>query len=128
MAHYAFLDENNIVTEVIVGINETELIDGFSPEVWYGNFRGKVCKRTSYNTYRDIREIYAEPYIPEESLGHHENGQELKIRGEFLRIEDNGPAHHFGGTPFRGQFASVGDFYDADLDEFVTPESDTPEE
>jgi hypothetical protein len=49
MAHYAFLDENNIVTEVIVGIDETELIEGKEPEIWYGEFRGQVCKRTSYN-------------------------------------------------------------------------------
>jgi hypothetical protein len=49
MAHYAFLNENNIVTEVITGIDETELIEGLDPEVWYGNFRGQVCKRTSYN-------------------------------------------------------------------------------
>lgn len=51
MAYYAFLDENNIVTEVIPGKDETELIDGLSPETWYGNFRGLVCKRTSYNTF-----------------------------------------------------------------------------
>lgn len=57
MAHYAFLDENNIVTEVIVGIDETELIEGQDPEVWYGNFRGQVCKRTSYNG--NIRKNYA---------------------------------------------------------------------
>jgi hypothetical protein len=49
MAHYAFLDENNVVTEVITGINETELIEGLNPETWYGNFRGQTCKRTSYN-------------------------------------------------------------------------------
>jgi hypothetical protein len=49
MAHYAFLDENNIVTEVITGIDETELIEGLDPETWYGNFRSQVCKRTSYN-------------------------------------------------------------------------------
>jgi len=54
MAHYAFLDENNIVTEVIVGIDETELIDGFNPETWYGNFRGQTCKRTSYNTKGNV--------------------------------------------------------------------------
>lgn len=57
MAHYAFLDENNIVTEVIVGIDETELIEGLDPETWYGNFRGQVCKRTSYNG--NIRKNYA---------------------------------------------------------------------
>ena len=49
MAHYAFLNENNIVTEVITGINETELIEGLTPEEWYGNFRNQTCKRTSYN-------------------------------------------------------------------------------
>jgi hypothetical protein len=49
MAHYAFLDDNNIVTEVIVGIDETETIEGLDTETWYGNFRGQVCKRTSYN-------------------------------------------------------------------------------
>jgi hypothetical protein len=57
MAHYAFLDENNIVTEVIVGIDETELIEGLDTETWYGNFRGQVCKRTSYNG--NIRGKYA---------------------------------------------------------------------
>jgi hypothetical protein len=57
MAHYAFLDENNIVTEVIVGKDETELIEGLTPEVWYGNFRNQVCKRTSYNA--NIRKNYA---------------------------------------------------------------------
>jgi hypothetical protein len=49
MAHYAFLDETNMVTEVIVGIDETELIEGLDPETWYSNFRGQTCKRTSYN-------------------------------------------------------------------------------
>ena len=50
MAHYAFLDENNIVTEVIVGIDETELIEGLDTETWYANFRNQNCKRTSYNS------------------------------------------------------------------------------
>jgi hypothetical protein len=49
MAHYAFLNESNIVTEVIVGIDETELIEGKSPEAWYSEFRGQSCVRTSYN-------------------------------------------------------------------------------
>ena len=57
MAHYAFLDENNIVTEVIVGVDETELIEDLDPETWYGNFRGQPCKRTSYNG--NIRGTYA---------------------------------------------------------------------
>jgi len=57
MAHYAFLDNNNIVTEVIVGIDETENIEGLNTETWYSNFRGQVCKRTSYNN--NIRFNYA---------------------------------------------------------------------
>jgi hypothetical protein len=57
MAHYAFLDENNVVTEVIPGVDETEGIEGLSPEEWYGNFRGQVCKRTSFNN--NIRKQYA---------------------------------------------------------------------
>jgi len=57
MAHYAFLDENNVVIEVITGIDETELIEGLDTETWYGNFRGQVCKRTSYNG--NIRKQYA---------------------------------------------------------------------
>ena len=57
MAHYAFLDDSNIVTEVIVGIDETELIEGLSTEEWYGNFRGQTCVRTSYNA--KIRYNYA---------------------------------------------------------------------
>lgn len=51
MAHYAFLDENNIVTEVIVGRDEDEVVDGVTDwEAYYGEFRGQICKRTSYNT------------------------------------------------------------------------------
>jgi len=57
MAHYAFLDDSNIVTEVIVGIDETELIEGLDTETWYGNFRGQICVRTSYNG--NIRYNYA---------------------------------------------------------------------
>jgi len=65
MAHYAFLDENNVVTEVITGIDENELIEGLHPEIWYGNFRNQVCKRTSYNNkirgrYASIGSIYDE--------------------------------------------------------------------
>jgi hypothetical protein len=49
MAHYAFLDNSNIVTEVIVGVDESELIEGLAPEVWYGNYKTQLCLRTSYN-------------------------------------------------------------------------------
>ena len=69
MAHYAFLDENNVVTEVIVGIDETELIEGLDTETWYGNFRKQNCKRTSYNS--KIRGTYAGigyTYNPDEDI------------------------------------------------------------
>jgi hypothetical protein len=55
MAHYAFLDSNNIVTEVIVGKDETDTTHDW--EQFYGEFRGQVCKRTSYNG--NIRKNYA---------------------------------------------------------------------
>jgi hypothetical protein len=57
MAHYAYLDENNIVTGVIVGIDETQLIEGLDTETFYGNAAGQTCKRTSYNN--NIRGTYA---------------------------------------------------------------------
>ena len=69
MAHYAFLDNNNIVTEVIVGIDESETIEGLDTETWYSNFRDQVCKRTSYNS--KIRGNYAGvgyTYLPLENI------------------------------------------------------------
>jgi hypothetical protein len=84
MAHYAFLDENNIVTEVITGIDETELIEGLNPEIWYSNFRGQTCKRTSYNgnyrknyagvgfTYDAVRDAFIAPK-PDNATGFDEN-------------------------------------------------------
>jgi hypothetical protein len=57
MAHYAFLNDDNIVTEVITGIDETKLIEELDPETWYGNFRNQICLRTSYNS--KIRGNYA---------------------------------------------------------------------
>ena len=81
MAHYAFLNSNNIVTEVITGVEEGS--DGQDWEVKYGKMRGQTCKRTSYNT----------------------------IQG----------THVLGGTPFRGNYARVGDFYNETLDAFIPP-------
>ena len=97
MAHYAFLDDSNIVTEVIVGIDETELIEGKSPEDWYGEFRGQKCVRTSYNgnirynyagvgfTYDPIDDAFISPY-PE--CGH----EELLLNSE-KRWECSNEAH-----------------------------------
>lgn len=60
MAHYAFLDENNIVTEVIVGKDEGE--DNIDWEQWYGEFRGQTCKRTSYNTWKGEHRFGGTPF------------------------------------------------------------------
>ena len=79
MAHYAFIT-NGIVTEVIAGKDETELIEGLDPETWYGNFRGQVCKRTSYNnnyrfnyasigyTYDEVRDGFIPPKCHDEAV------------------------------------------------------------
>ena len=79
MAHYAFIADG-IVTEVITGIDETELIEGLDTETWYGNFRGQLCKRTSYNgkirfnyagvgySYDEIRDAFIAPE-PENNIG-----------------------------------------------------------
>jgi len=72
MAHYAFITDG-IVTEVITGVDETELIEGLDTETWYGNFRGQICKRTSFNgkirfnpagigyTYDETRDAFIPP-------------------------------------------------------------------
>jgi hypothetical protein len=58
MAHYAFLDENNIVTEVIVGKDE----GNFDWEQQYGSFRGQACKRTSFNTVGGVHKLGGTPF------------------------------------------------------------------
>jgi hypothetical protein len=50
MDYYAFLDENNVVTEVIPGKNQgSENVDW---EKWYGEFRGQTCKRSAVDGFR----------------------------------------------------------------------------
>jgi hypothetical protein len=58
MAHYAFLDENNIVTEIIIGKNE----GNFNWEQQYSSFRGQLCKRTSYNTIGGVHKLGKTPF------------------------------------------------------------------
>lgn len=81
MAHYAILDEQNIVINVIVGTDESS--SGIDWEKYYGNLYNSTVKRTSYNTFENT--------------------------------------HVNGGTPFRGNFASVGYTYDESLDAFIPP-------
>ena len=63
MAHYALLNEENIVEMVITGIDENELVDGVdSWEEFYGEFHGMRCLRTSYNTYGNQHLLGGEPF------------------------------------------------------------------
>lgn len=60
MAHYAFIDDNNIVVGVIVGRDENEFdIDW---EDYYGSVRGLRCLRTSYNTYGNKHSSNGTPF------------------------------------------------------------------
>ena len=60
MAHYAFLNMQNVVTEVITGKNETEGPTNW--EIHYGNIREQVCKRTSYNTFAGEHKLDGTPF------------------------------------------------------------------
>lgn len=63
MAHYAFLNENNIVTEVIVGRDEDDIVEGVTSwEDYYGGVRGQRCLRTSYNTAAGVHSGDGEPF------------------------------------------------------------------
>lgn len=63
MAYYAFIDENNIVTEVIAGRDENDLPEGISDwETYYGNVKGQRCLRTSYNTHGNVHQLGATPF------------------------------------------------------------------
>lgn len=99
MAHYAFLNENNIVTEVITGRDEWEEVDGITDwEQAYGEIRGQVCKRTSYNG--NIRFNYAgigftydpidDAFIPPKP----ECGHEELTLNELKRWECGNEEHH----------------------------------
>lgn len=108
MAHYAFINDSNVVVEVIVGREEDDLPHGITSwEDYYGAIRGLKCLRTSYNTYRDY-EIEFDDSIPP----------------QVIEMTYLGSKHRENGTPFRGQYASIGDIYDAEIDEFVTPQSE----
>jgi hypothetical protein len=84
MAHYAYLDSNNVVVAVIVGKDETELIDGLDTETYYAQGTKYTVKRTSYNgkirknyagigyTYDEIRDAFIAPE-PENATGFDED-------------------------------------------------------
>lgn len=93
MAHYAILDENNVVTAVITGIDETELIDGKDTETWYSDFIGKKVKRTSYYS---------------------RGNKHFKEIDDGKYVEDGLPA-------FRKNYAGINFVYDEILDAFIPP-------
>lgn len=61
MAHYAFLDDNNIVVEVITGRDPGD-VPGMDWEVYYGAKRGMTCKRTSYSTQANLHRSGGDPF------------------------------------------------------------------
>ena len=79
MAHYAYL-QNQIVVNVIVGKDETELIDGLDPETYYAQGTSYTVKRTSYNNrirynyagigyvYDSIRDAFIPPKCHDEAI------------------------------------------------------------
>lgn len=93
MAHYAILDENDIVVEVITGRDETDTIDGVEQN-WEANYAEQhgvpteQCKRTSYNT------------------GHNQYWNE------------DGTLHENQSKAFRGNYATIDGKYDRDNDVF----------
>ena len=95
MAHYAFLDENNVVTEVIVGNNESTDIDW---EIYYSNIRNQVCKRTSYNTTHGVHNNGGVPfrmnyagvgYIFREDINSPEGAFITPCPGENYTLDEN---------------------------------------
>jgi len=80
MAHYAYIDENNLVVTVIVGKDETELIDGLDTETYYAQGTPYTVKRTSYSakirgnfagigmTYLPLEDIFISPKCHDEAV------------------------------------------------------------
>lgn len=60
MAHYAFLNQNNVVVDVITGIDESDTSHDW--EQFYGQNEGMICKRTSYNTRGNVNILGGTPF------------------------------------------------------------------
>jgi hypothetical protein len=100
MAHYAYLDENNIVVAVVVGKDESELIDGLDTETYYAQGTNYTVKRTSYNgkirynfagigySYDEIEDAFI---APKPECGH----DELELTNLFTWNCSN-PEHNVG--------------------------------
>jgi hypothetical protein len=102
MAHYAFLDNNNRVVQVIIGRDEDDLPEGIdSWETYYGNLKGFTCKRTSYNTRNGVHYT-----------------QELDADGNLIPSDDQTKA-------FRHNYATIGGQYLPEQDAFIRPKPDS---
>ncbi len=63
MAHYAFINENNVVVNIITGHDEGTIVNGISDwEEYYGNLFNLTCKRTSYNTFANKHQNGGTPF------------------------------------------------------------------
>jgi hypothetical protein len=92
MAHYAYLDENNVVVAVTVGKDESELIDGLDTETYYAQGTPYTVKRTSYNgnirknyagvgfTYDEVRDAFLAPK-PNNAIGFNEDTCKWLLQG-----------------------------------------------
>ena len=96
MAHYAFIDDDNLVIEVITGRDEDDLAEGVTSwEDYYGAFRGQRCLQTSYNTLGGV---------------HYTTDEE----GNRVTSEDQSKA-------FRKNYAGIGYTFDGERDAFIPP-------
>jgi hypothetical protein len=93
MAHYAYINDENIVVEVITGRDEDDLAEGVTSwEEYYGAVRGLRCLQTSYNT-----------------------------RGGVHYETETGEPSTNQSKAFRGNYAGIGFTYDEALDAFISP-------
>lgn len=88
MAHYAILDANNVVINVITGVDEGT--DGIDWEEFYG------AKRTSYNTYGGVYYVKAGEPAEDQSKAFRKNyacigGTYDPVRDAFLYPKPDGP-------------------------------------
>jgi hypothetical protein len=98
MAHYAFLNQENVVVDVIVGRDEDDLVEGITSwEDHYSEVRGMRCLRTSFNTWANIHW-----------------SDELDEDNMRIPSEDQSKA-------FRGNYAGIGYTYDEERDAFIPP-------
>jgi len=95
MSHFAKIDENNIVINVVVGNNNDP--NGDEGYQWVVNNLDGVWIKTSYNTIAGVH------YLPDENRNE-----------EGYRIPSGKPHLRFN-------YASIGYSYDADKDAFIAP-------